>query len=104
MTLSQSFHLHGGIAAEIDGVLHYTVNNVSYLTPDTALKLADYALNGSGVYSLDSFPIKHISPLAVKGTFVASGNHKGWLEIVFINNNQIIDSWHLDGFGFYTVG
>ncbi|KAL3503997.1 hypothetical protein ACH5RR_033838 [Cinchona calisaya] len=104
VTLSQTFRLHGGISAVLDDVLHYTVNNVSYRTPDTALKLADYALNGSGVYFLDSFPVQHILRLAVKGTFVASGNHKGWLEIVFINNQQAIDSWHLDGFGFYTVG
>ena len=104
VTLSQSFLLHGGVTANLDGFVHYTVNNVSYDTPNTSLKLADYALNGSGVYLLDDFPVHHISPLAVKGTFVRSGNHKGWLEIVFFNDHQNIDSWHLDGFGFYTVG
>ncbi|XP_027090319.2 monocopper oxidase-like protein SKU5 [Coffea arabica] len=104
VTLSQSFLLHGGVTANLDGFVHYTVNNVSYDTPNTALKLADYALNGSGVYLLDDFPVHHISSLAVKGTFVRSGNHKGWLEIVFFNHHQNIDSWHLAGFGFYTVG
>ena len=104
VTLSQSFLLHGGVTANLDGFVHYTVNNVSYDTKNTGLKLADYDLNGCGVYLLDDFPVHHISSLAVKGTFVRSGNHKGWLEIVFFNDHQNIDSGQLDGFGFYTVG
>ncbi|XP_027155682.1 monocopper oxidase-like protein SKS1 [Coffea eugenioides] len=103
-TISQNFNLHGGLAAEFNGILGYTVNNVSYLTPDTPLKLADYALNGSGVYSLDKYPANYTFPLTVKGTFVVSGIHKAYAEIVFVNNHEAIDSWHLDGFGFWAVG
>ncbi|KAH7853699.1 hypothetical protein Vadar_005671 [Vaccinium darrowii] len=103
VTLSQTFILHGS-TAQINGAPRYIVNNVSYLIPGTPLKLADYSLNGSGVYQLDSFPVNYTNPVAVDGTFVVSGTHKGWLEIVFRNGLDVMDSWHLDGFGFYVVG
>ncbi|CAK9163537.1 unnamed protein product [Ilex paraguariensis] len=103
VTLSQTFILHGS-TAEIDGAPRYTVNNVSYLTPDTSLKLADSFANGSGVYLLDEFSANSSRPMSVNGTFVVSGKHKGWLEIVFKNDLSVMDSWHLDGFGFYVVG
>ncbi|KAK4435953.1 Monocopper oxidase-like protein SKU5 [Sesamum alatum] len=102
-TLSQTFLLHGSFAI-IDGSPRYTVNNVTYITPSTPLKLADQFLNGSGVYELDAFPIHSSLPTPVNGTFVVSGIHKGWLEIVFKNDLDMIDSWHLDGFGFFVVG
>ncbi|XP_022845466.1 monocopper oxidase-like protein SKU5 isoform X2 [Olea europaea var. sylvestris] len=103
ITLTQSFILHGS-KAEINGTLRYVVNNVSYLTLDTALKLADYFRNGSGVYELDAFPVRSVNDAAAYGTSVVTGVHKGWLEIVFNNGHEVMDSWHLDGFGFYVVG
>ncbi|KAL0452111.1 UNVERIFIED_CONTAM: Monocopper oxidase-like protein SKU5 [Sesamum latifolium] len=103
VTLSQTFLLRGSFAL-IDGYPRYTVNNVTYVTPSTPLKLADQFLNGSGVYELDAFPIHSSLPTPVNGTFVVSGTHKGWLEIVFKNDLDMIDSWHLDGFGFFVVG
>lgn len=103
MTLSQTFVLRGS-SSFIDGAPLYTVNNVSYLTPDTPLKLADQFANGSGVYELDKFPVNSSILDPVRGVFVATGIHKGWIEIVFKNKLQVIDSWHLDGFGFYVVG
>ncbi|XP_011084388.2 monocopper oxidase-like protein SKS2 [Sesamum indicum] len=103
VTLSQTFLLRGSLAV-IDGYPRYTVNNVTYVTPSTPLKLADQFLNGSGVYELDAFPIHSSLPAPVNGTFVVSGTHKGWLEIVFKNDLDMIDSWHLDGFGFFVVG
>ncbi|KAL2548903.1 Monocopper oxidase-like protein SKU5 [Forsythia ovata] len=103
ITLTQTFILHGS-KAEINGMLRYVVNNVSYLTPDTALKPADYLRNGSGVYELDAFPVRSVNDAATYGTSVVTGIHKGWLEIVFKNDHEVMDSWHLDGFGFYVVG
>ncbi|KAA8539241.1 hypothetical protein F0562_025933 [Nyssa sinensis] len=103
VTLTQTFILHGSVA-EINGVTRYVVNNVSYLTPDTPLKLADYLFNGSGVYQLDAFPVHSINDAAAYGVSVVTGVHKGWIEIVFKNDLDVIDAWHLDGFGFYVVG
>lgn len=101
--LNQTFILHGS-SAEINGVPRYVVNNVSYLTIDTPLKLADYLVNGSGIYQLDAFPVQSINLEAVYGISVVSGIHKGWIEIVFVNDLEVMDSWHFDGFGFFVVG
>ncbi|KAF9597519.1 hypothetical protein IFM89_019433 [Coptis chinensis] len=103
VTISQTFVLHAS-TAEINGQKRYAVNNVSYLTPDTPLKLADQFLNGTGVYQLDAFPTNSINSDAAYGTSVVTGNHKGWIEIVFKNDLNVMDAWHLDGFGFYVVG
>ncbi|XWS08035.1 hypothetical protein CRYUN_Cryun41cG0042800 [Craigia yunnanensis] len=104
VTLSQTFILQGS-AAEINGTPRYTVNNVSYLTADTPLKLADaYANGGSGVFELDKFPTNSSNLDAVNGVFVATGIHKGWIELVLKSDFEVIDTWHLDGFGFFVVG
>ncbi|KAF5729465.1 Cupredoxin superfamily protein [Tripterygium wilfordii] len=103
VTLSQTFILHGSNAT-IGGSPHYTVNKVSYLTPDTPLKLADKFSDGVGVYVLDQFPTNTTNAGDAIGTFVASGIHKGWIELVFKNDLLVMDSWHLDGFGFFVVG
>ncbi|XP_077252675.1 monocopper oxidase-like protein SKU5 [Tasmannia lanceolata] len=103
VTLTQTFVLHGSkVAADFRYL--YTVNNVSYMTPPTPLKLADYYVNGSGVYQLDAFPVDSIKAVSAVETSVVTGIHKGWIEIVFKNDLDVMDSWHLDGFGFYVVG
>ncbi|CAA2976605.1 monocopper oxidase SKU5 [Olea europaea subsp. europaea] len=103
VTPSETFVLRESFA-KIDGIPRFTVNNVSYDTPTTPLKLADYYNNGTGVYKLDAFPIHSSLKAPVRGTFVVTGTHKNWLEIVFENDLNSIDSWHLDGFGFFVVG
>ncbi|CAN4096139.1 unnamed protein product [Withania somnifera] len=103
VTLSQTFILHGS-KGEINGWPRYVLNNVSYLTPETPLKLADLFVNGSGVYQLDQFPTHSVNNAAAYGVSVVSGIHKGWLEIILKNDLDVMDSWHLDGFGFYVVG
>ncbi|KAK4480373.1 hypothetical protein RD792_013445 [Penstemon davidsonii] len=103
VTLSQTFVFRGSVSL-IDDAFLYTVNNISYKTPSTPLKLADHFINGSGVYEIDIFPVHSSLPAAINGTFVVSGIHKGWLEIVFKNDLNVFDSWHLDGFGFFVVG
>ncbi|KAK7268514.1 hypothetical protein RIF29_21214 [Crotalaria pallida] len=103
VTISQTFILQASTAT-IDRLSRYTVNNVSYLTPDTPLKLADYYANGSGVYELDAYSKNSSIANAVRGVFVASALHKGWAEIVLQNNLDSIDSWHLDGYSFFVVG
>ncbi|XP_019251163.1 PREDICTED: monocopper oxidase-like protein SKU5 [Nicotiana attenuata] len=104
VTLSQTFVLQNSVNKK-NGMINYAINNVSYDTPQTPLKLADYYLNGgAGVYELDKFPANSSLPETVYGTFVVSGEHKGWLEIVFKNELKVMDSWHLDGFGFFVVG
>ncbi|KAJ9175479.1 hypothetical protein P3X46_014029 [Hevea brasiliensis] len=104
VTITQTFILEGSMA-KIEGALRYTVNNVSYCTVNTPLKLADYFVNGSNVYQpIDWFPVSAVKAEATYGISVATGIHKGWIEIVFVNSLDVMDSWHLDGYGFYVVG
>ena len=103
VTLSQTFILRAS-RANIDGVPLYTVNNISYLTPDTPLKLADFHGNSTGVYELDKYSTNSSNINSTKGTFVTIGYHRGWIELVFKSDLKVMDSWHLDGFGFYVVG
>ncbi|KAJ6690508.1 hypothetical protein OIU85_006738 [Salix viminalis] len=104
VTLSQTFILTGSRAQDANGVPCYTVNDVRYSNTDTPLKLADLMTNGSGFYELDKFSTNSSSGNPRNGVFVASGNHKGWLEIVLKNDLDVMDSWHLDGYSFYVVG
>ncbi|KAB2597966.1 monocopper oxidase-like protein SKU5 [Pyrus ussuriensis x Pyrus communis] len=66
VTLSQTFILQGSVAV-LKGEPRYVVNNVSYKTPETPLKLADYYVNGTGMYQLDAFPIHSVNDDAAYG-------------------------------------
>ncbi|CAK7340941.1 unnamed protein product [Dovyalis caffra] len=103
ITLSQTFIIDRSMA-EIEGSQRYAVNNVSYYTLNTPLKLADHVVNGSGVYQLDWFPVDSVNAEAAYGVSVVTGIHKAWIELVFVNSLNTIDAWQLDGFGFYVVG
>ncbi|RHN81280.1 putative L-ascorbate oxidase [Medicago truncatula] len=103
VTISQTFILEASTAT-IDQVSFHTVNNVSYSTPKTPLKLADHFSNGSGVYELDAYSKNTSNVKAVRDVFVASALHKEWAEIVVKNTLTNIDSWHLDGYSFFVVG
>lgn len=103
VTIIETFILNASTAT-IDGLSRYSVNNVSYLIPDTPLKLADFFSNRTGVYELDAFSKNTSNANAVRGVFVSSALLKGWTEIVLENNLDIIDTWHLDGYSFFVVG
>ncbi|CAI9296158.1 unnamed protein product [Lactuca saligna] len=103
VTLSETIILHGSEAI-INRVYRNVVNNVSYINPVTPLKLADYYVNGTGVFQVGHLPIDSVKPFAVYGVSVVGGAHKEWHEIVFQNELTRMDSWHLDGYGFYVVG
>ncbi|KAL7101286.1 hypothetical protein ACP275_08G045700 [Erythranthe tilingii] len=90
-------------AAVIDGKFRYAINKVSYVNPDTPLKLADY-FNIPGVYTLNT--TKDTPPVgpAVLGTAVVGTTLHDFAEIVFQNSESSLQSWHLDGNDFWSVG
>lgn len=88
---------------KINGTLRYTVNNVSYVDPDTPLKLADY-FNIPGVFTLNSIKDTPPSGPDALGTSVVGTTLHDFVEIIFQNTEKAIQSWHLDGYSFYTVG
>ncbi|XP_058093584.1 monocopper oxidase-like protein SKU5 [Magnolia sinica] len=86
----------------IDGKLRATLNGISYIAPATPLKLAlQYDI--SGVYKLD-FPNRMMNRPAKVDTSIINGTYRGFMEIIFQNNDTIVQSYHLDGYAFFVVG
>ncbi|KAI9200006.1 hypothetical protein LWI28_001414 [Acer negundo] len=85
--------------------LRYTINGVSFVHPDTPLKLADYyKLNDE--FTSVIFPDSPInsSTLPTLGTSVIDVNYRDFVHIVFVNPQQHVQTWHIDGYNFFVVG
>ncbi|CAI9092596.1 OLC1v1027880C1 [Oldenlandia corymbosa var. corymbosa] len=90
-------------AQYINGKQRYAVNRVSYIQPDTPLKLADYFKIG-GVYNLGSISDYPTSGNAYLSTAVMHADYRGFYEIVFQNWENTFQTWHIDGNSFFVVG
>jgi iron transport multicopper oxidase len=90
-------------AEKINGKLRYAVNGISYVDPSTPLQLADW-YNLPGVFSLNTMKTTPVNTPAVLGTSVVGTELHDFVEIVFQNNENTIQSWHLSGTSFYVVG
>ncbi|PKI55331.1 hypothetical protein CRG98_024347 [Punica granatum] len=86
----------------IDGKLRTALNGISYFSPSTPLKLAQQ-FSLPGVYKLD-FPNKIMNRPPKLDTSLINGTFKGFMEIIFQNNNTAVHSYHLDGYAFFVVG
>lgn len=87
----------------INGKQRYAVNQVSFIYPDTPLKLADH-FNIPGVFSLNSIQGYPSGGSARLGTSVLGTNLHNFIEVVFQNDEYSMQSWHLDGYDFWVVG
>ncbi|KAL3621888.1 Monocopper oxidase-like protein sku5 [Castilleja foliolosa] len=86
----------------IDGKRRTTLNGISYIAPSTPLKLAQQ-FNIPGVFKLD-FPNRFMNRPAKFDTSVINGTFKGFMEIIFQNNDTFVHSYHLDGYASFVVG
>uniref|UniRef100_A0A5B7BAA4 Putative monocopper oxidase-like protein SKU5 n=1 Tax=Davidia involucrata TaxID=16924 RepID=A0A5B7BAA4_DAVIN len=86
----------------IDGKWRTTLNGIAYLAPSTPLKLAQQ-FNIPGVYKLD-FPNTLMNRPAKVDTSVINGTYKGFMEIIFQNNDTTVQNYHMDGYAFFVVG
>ncbi|KAJ6841936.1 L-ascorbate oxidase-like protein [Iris pallida] len=93
--------LFASSAPVMNGKQRYAVNGVSYLVPDTPLKLADN-FNIAGVISWDGIP--SAPGASVLGTPALRFGLHDFIEIVFQNTEDTMQSWHLDGYSFWVVG
>jgi len=87
----------------INGKQRYAVNSVSFLPLDTPLKLADY-FKIQGVFNLGTLPDYPRGGGAYLQAAVMSGQFRSFIEIVFQNNENTIQSWHVDGYSFFVAG
>lgn len=90
-------------AGLVNGKQRYAVNSVSFIPADTPLKLADYFKIG-GVFTLGSIPDQPNGASIHLDTAVMGADYRAFIEIVFENTEDIIQSWHLDGYAFFVVG
>ncbi|EOA37265.1 hypothetical protein CARUB_v10010844mg [Capsella rubella] len=87
----------------INGKQRYAVNSASFYPAETPLKLADY-FKIDGVYRPGSIPDQPTYGAMFPVTSVMQTDYKAFVEIVFENWEDIIQSWHFDGYSFYVVG
>ena len=86
------------------GKERFLVNGVSSLRSNTPLKLADY-LKLDGVFhvgSIPDHPFVWATPSVASS--VVAGAFRAFVEIVFQNPENILQSWHIDGYAFFVVG
>ncbi|PRQ52763.1 putative laccase [Rosa chinensis] len=87
----------------INGKQRYAVNSVSFLQPDTPLKVADY-FKISGVFSIGSITDSPTGGGAYLQTSVMHADFRAFVELVFENPEETLQSWHIDGYSFFVVG
>ncbi|XP_026436755.1 monocopper oxidase-like protein SKU5 [Papaver somniferum] len=86
----------------INGIWHTTLNGISYVAPPTPLKLAQQ-FDVPGVFKLD-FPNRFMNRPPRLDTSVINGTYRGFMEIIFQNNDTTVKTYHMDGYAFFVVG
>ncbi|XP_015579710.1 monocopper oxidase-like protein SKU5 isoform X1 [Ricinus communis] len=102
ITVTDVYVLLNRRAELIDGKWRTALNGISYLAPSTPLKLAQQ-YNISGVYKLD-FPNRIMNRPPKVDASLINGTFKGFMEIIFQNNDTTVQSYHVDGYAFFVVG
>ncbi|KAK9267200.1 hypothetical protein L1049_009620 [Liquidambar formosana] len=90
-------------APVINGKQRYAVNSVSFVSPVTPLKLADY-FKIPGVFYLGSISSSPTWGGGYLQTSVMNADFRSFVEIVFQNWEDTVQSWHIDGYSFFVVG
>ncbi|XP_042064840.1 monocopper oxidase-like protein SKU5 [Salvia splendens] len=86
----------------INGKLRATYNGISFVNPDTPIRLADvYKVKGD--YKLD-FPSKPLNRPAIVDRSLINATYKGFIEIILQNNDTVVQTFHVDGYSFFVVG
>uniref|UniRef100_A0A7C8ZI40 Ferroxidase n=1 Tax=Opuntia streptacantha TaxID=393608 RepID=A0A7C8ZI40_OPUST len=90
-------------AGAINGKQRYAVNSVSFIPADTPLKLADY-YKIPGVFTLGSIPDAPTGSSPYLQTSVMAADYRNFVEVVFENPEDTVQSWHINGNIFFVVG
>ncbi|XP_062101473.1 L-ascorbate oxidase homolog [Humulus lupulus] len=101
INLTKTFVLASS-AGQINGKQRYGFNSVSFIPIDTPLKVADY-------FKLGGFRVGSIGDRPSGGglyldTAVLGADYRTFVEFVFQNDEDIVQSLHLDGYSFFVVG
>ncbi|GMI76619.1 SKU5 similar 2 [Hibiscus trionum] len=86
----------------INGKLRATLNGISFVKPDTPIRLADLH-HVKGAYKMD-FPNKPHAGTPKMATSIINATYRGFAEVILQNNDTKVQSFHMDGYAFYIVG
>ncbi|MBA0583611.1 hypothetical protein Gorai_014460, partial [Gossypium raimondii] len=92
-------------AGKLNDKLRYAINGVSYVEPSTPLKLAEYYNVVDKVFKYDNIvddPPAEISKITLD-PIVLNLTYRDFIEIIFENHENAIQSWHLSGYSFFVV-
>lgn len=89
--------------AIINNHIRYTVNGISFLYPNTPLKLADY-FRIPNIFFTDLVKDRPNGRSSMISTPVIDAHYHDFIQIVFQNKEDKIQSWHTDGYNFFFVG
>ncbi|KAK9133353.1 hypothetical protein Scep_012881 [Stephania cephalantha] len=87
----------------INGKQRYAVNSVSFIPADTPLKIADY-FKISGVFNPGTISDNPTGGGGYLQTSVMAADFRAYVEIVFENSEDTVQSWHINGYSFFVVG
>ncbi|KAL6275100.1 hypothetical protein ACE6H2_018701 [Prunus campanulata] len=93
-------------ASKVDGKLRYAINGISHVDAETPLKLADYYKVYDKVFKFDTMKDTPPATAADKITMVPNVVNitiKDFVEIIFENPEKSLQTWHLDGYSFFSV-
>jgi len=106
INVTQAYLLRGEAPARVVGGRRRraALNGLSFAPPETPLRLAD-AYGVEGVYTLDfpeRPPARGGAPRLARS--VINGTYRGFMELIFQNNDTRMQSYHMDGYAFFVVG
>ncbi|CAA6666813.1 unnamed protein product [Spirodela intermedia] len=102
INVTQVYLLRNKPPVVINGKRRTTLNGLSYVPPTTPLRLADQ-FDVKGVYALD-FPTRPIVGPPRTSSSIINGTYRGFIEIIFVNNDTTVQTYHMDGYAFFVDG
>ncbi|GMN38249.1 hypothetical protein TIFTF001_007480 [Ficus carica] len=90
-------------AAQVNGKQRYALNSVSFVPANTPLKLADNFKIG-GVFKIGSIPDSPSGKPMYLDTSVLGADYRAFIEIIFQNKENHMQSYHINGYSFWVVG
>ncbi|KAM3408943.1 hypothetical protein ACQJBY_001774 [Aegilops geniculata] len=103
INVTQAYLLRSTAPVEIGGKRRAALNGLSFSPPETPLRLAD-AYGVEGAYTLDfpERPDPAARPRVARS--IINGTYRGFMELIFQNNDTRMQSYHVDGYAVFVVG
>ncbi|KAJ8752863.1 hypothetical protein K2173_008598 [Erythroxylum novogranatense] len=102
INVTDTYVIRSSPPVTINGKRRATLNGLSFVNPDTPIRLADiHKLKGD--YKLD-FPNQPRKWPAKMSTSLINATYKGFIEVVLQNSDTRIQSFHMNGYSFFVVG